>query len=193
MKKHLIAAMAATLLLGAVAAHAQDNMGGLGFRTLSSPAGVAPALGIRQWFGPQLGMDLAVGFTTGSTEQGPPTVTTTEASGIVFDGGLPWSVKKWDRVNFIVRPGFQYARTTQENKQNPIPPNKVTLTGFAVTGELEVEYMFVDKVSISASHGVAYRSIKLHDNDTPENEQKFTEFETVGSNFTQLGLHVYLW
>ena len=200
MKKHLIAAIAASLLLGSVAAHAQDQMGGLGFRTLSDPAGdfagfvgfsTSPAIGIRQWFGPTLGVDAAVGFTTFNVEdQG---ITTDEGTGFVIDVGLPWSAKKWDRVNFILRPGFQYGRSKLEDKTSVPPGNELELTTFAVTGELEVEYMFVDKVSVSASHGIAYRSIKRVINDIPEDELKLSGFNTGGGNFTQLGFHVYLW
>lgn len=203
MKILLITASAATLLLAPVAAHAQDTMGGLGFRTLNDPAGpvagtifgfsTSPAIGIRQWFGPRLGLDLGVGFSTFSVEQGPPTTTTDEGTGFVLDVGLPYAAKKWDKVSFIVRPGFQYSRATTEDKQDPTPPNKLTFTAFAVSGELEVEYMFVDKVSISAAHGIAYRSVKINDNDTPENESTLSGFNTGGQNFTQLGFHVYLW
>jgi len=199
-KKLLIAAAAVTLLLGPVAAHAQGNMGGLGFRTLDGPSfagtslGTSPAIGIRQWFSPNMGVDVAVGITTISVESGPPLTTTDEGTGFVVDLGVPFSAKKWGNVNFIVRPGFQYGRSKLEDKTAPLgSPNEITSTLISVSGELEVEYMFVDKVSISASHGIAYNSLKSHDNDTPENEFNITGFDTRGDNFTQLGFHVYLW
>jgi len=198
-KKLLIAAAAVTLLLGPAAAHAQEMKGGLGFRTLSGPSfpgtgiSTAPAIGIRQWFTPQVGVDLAVGFRTISAESGTPLITTDEGTGFVFDVGIPFSAKKWDKVNFMVRPGFQWGRAKLEDKTAVAPPNEVTATLLSVGGELEVEYMIVDNVSISASHGVAYSSLKTHDNDTPENEFNLTGFETTGNNFTSLGFHVYLW
>lgn len=193
MKKLLVAAAAVTMLLGPVAARAQDNMGGLGFRTLDAGAGTSPAIGIRQWFSPNLGVDLGVGFSTFKFEAGPAPTADQEANGFAFDVGLPWSARKWDKVNFILRPGFQYGRAKSEDKLDPTPPNEDTVTSWAVSGELEVEFMFVDKVSVSASHGIVYRSTKITNNATPEFEQKFTGFDTEGSNFTQLGFHVYLW
>jgi hypothetical protein len=198
-KKLLIAAAAVTLLLGPAAAHAQETMGGLGFRTLDGPSfpgtsiSASPAIGFRQWFTPRMGLDVAVGITTISVESGPPLTTTDEGTGFVFDVGVPFSAKKWDKVNFIFRPGVQYGRSKLEDKTALAPPNEVTSTLLSVSGELEVEYMFVDKVSISASHGIAYNSLKSHDNDTPENEFNITGFDTRGDNFTQLGFHVYLW
>ena len=199
MKKLLIAAAAVTLLVAPAAVHAQETMGGLGFRTLAGPPfpgfGVttSPAIGFRQWFSPNLGVDVAVGLQTISVEQGPPLTTTAEGTGYVFDVGVPFSAKKWDKVNFIVRPGFQWGKATTKDKTALTPPNEDTATLISVGGELEVEYMFVDKVSISASHGIAYTSLKFHDNDTPENEFNVTGFNTSGNNFTTLGFHVYLW
>ena len=53
--------------------------------------------------------------------------------------------------------------------------------------------MIVENVSISAAHGIAYHSLKNHDNGSPEQEFNITGFETRGNNFTELGFHVYLW
>lgn len=149
MKKLLIAAATATLLVGPVTALAQDRVGGLGFRTLDGPgivSGVSfstsPAIGIRHWFSPQLGVDAAVGFTSLKVEQGPPTTTTDEGTGFVLDLGVPVSAKKWDKVNFIFRPGFQYGKATAKDKLALTPPNEETATTIALSGELEVEFMF---------------------------------------------------
>jgi outer membrane protein W len=202
-KKLLIAAAAVTLLVGPVAVHAEGTMGGLGFRTLNGPGYFLPnsgvgfstsaTIGIRHWFSEKAGVDVAVGFTTLKAESGPPTTTIDEGTGFAFDVGVPYAAKKWDKVNFIVRPGFLYGKVTAKDKLALTPPNEQTATVMSVSGELEVEYMLADKVSISASHGVAYSSFKLTNNDTPQSEDKLTGFETTGNNFTQLGFHVYLW
>jgi outer membrane protein with beta-barrel domain len=203
MKKLLVTAMAVALLLGSVAAHAQEKMGGLGFRTLNGPGiglpnsgvsvGASPTIGIRQWFTPQFGVDLAVGFTSLKVEAGPPTTDTAEGTGFAFDVGVPYSLKTWDKVNFIFRPGFLYGKATAKDKLALLPPNEDTVTLLSVSGELEVEYMVAEKLSISAAHGIAYSSLKLRNNDTPESEDNLTGFGTTGDNFTHLGFHVYLW
>jgi hypothetical protein len=196
MKK--ILTIAALLVALPLVAQAQsDPMGGLGFRSgealSSGPVGIStsPTIGIRQWFSSQMGVDAAIGFSTVSFESG--STTTDEATGFAFDLGLPISLKSWDKVNFIFRPGFAYQTAKTEDKTNPTPPNELKATTWAATGELEVEWMLADKLSISAAHGIAYSSIKVEDNDSPVNEAKATGFSTTGSNFTSLGFHVYLW
>lgn len=196
--------LAAAMLTLATAAHAQGTMGGLGFRSLS--VGVAsqlnntnidfsatPAIGIRQWLSEKVAVDLAVGFTSLSAEGGTPTVDLDEGTGFALDAGIPFALKKWDRVTFMVRPGFTYGSAEVKDKLDLTPPNEFTTTALSVSGELEVEWMLADRLSISAAHGIAYRSIKLEDNDTPADETKVTGFETTGDNFTSLGFHVYLW
>ncbi len=195
MKK--ILTLSSLLLTVAVAAHAQDPMGGLGFRsgpTVSTATlgfSASPTIGVRQWFTGQFGGDLAVGFASITAENNG--IKTDEGTGFAFDLGLPISLKSWDKVNFIFRPGFTFVSATLKDKTSPTPPNELKGTGLSVSGELEVEWMLADKVSISAAHGIAYNSLKLEDNDSPAGELKLNGFNSTGENFTQLGFHVYLW
>lgn len=192
-------AFACLFMIVAAGAQAQETypMGGFGFRSGAAlntgPVGFSatPTIGIRQWFSSQMAADLAVGFATVSVENNG--TTTDEGSAFAFDLGLPISLKSWDKVNFIFRPGFVFSSAKLEDKTAVAPPNELKATIYAVTGELEVEWMLADKVSISAAHGIAYGSTTVEDNDTPVNELKLTGFSTTGSNFTQLGFHVYLW
>ena len=184
MKK--ILAMASLLTVLAASAHAQDPMGGLGFRNSGGAT-----VGLRQWFSEKMGVDAGIGFATLNAEINGTKVQ--ENTGFAFDLGLPISLKSWDKVNFIFRPGFGFETTTLKDKTTPIPPNEDKFTQYAVSGELEVEWMIAEKVSISAAHGIAYNSLTIEDNDSPVNEQKITGFNTTGSNFTQLGFHIYLW
>lgn len=203
MKKLTTLATALLLVAAASAQAAEGTMGGIGFRSLDGPSNtltaapvtfsVSPALGIRHWFSPKAGVDLAVGFTTLSLELSPPTTKTDEGTGFVFDVGIPWAVKKWEKVNFIFRPGFTYGTAEAKDKTALAPPDKFTSTLLSVSGELEVEWMVTDHVSISAAHGIAYRDVELKDNSSPENKAKITGWDTTGNNFTQLGFHVYLW
>lgn len=190
-------ALACLLMIVAASAHAEGPMGGFGFRSggalNTGPVGISasPTVGIRHWFTSQMGGDIAVGFTTASQEING--TKTDEGTGFAFDLGLPISMKSWDKVNVIFRPGFAFTNATLKDKTSPTPPNELKATVYAVSGELEVEWMLAEKVSISAAHGIAYSSGTLKDNDTPENEAKLTGFNTIGQNFTQLGFHVYLW
>ena len=201
MKKIACMALAATLLAGA--AHA-EVMGGIGFRSLGLglnapvPTSIivfdaSPTIGIRHWISERVALDGAIGFSTVTAEVGPPTADVAEGSGFAFDLGIPLSAKKWDEVNVIVRPGFQYSTATFKDKTAPTPPNEDTATAMGFSAEIEVEWMVAERLSISASHGVAYRTIKFEDNDTPANEIKASGFQTTGDNFTALGFHVYLW
>jgi hypothetical protein len=201
LKKLMILAAAAMMLTGAMSAQAGEGMkGGLGFHVGDSPMSgivafinpIAPnasnataTVGGRQWFNSQVGFDLGLGYNSFKAEQGTQTETWT---GVSFDLGLPIVVKKFDKVNFIFRPGFQYG--TLEDKDESVVPTttvKYTMTGFS--GTLEAEWMVADNVSISAAHGLAWASMK--DDGTPE--LKFTSIGTTGSNFTQLGFNIYLW
>lgn len=195
MKKLVFACL---LMIVAASAHAEGTMGGFGFRSgaglNTGPVGItaSPTIGIRHWFTSQMAGDVAVGFVTASLEQGG--TKTDEASGFAFDLGLPISMKSWDKVNVIFRPGFAFESATTKDKTSPTPPNELKATVYAVTGELEVEYMVADKLSISAAHGVAYSSAKFETNDSPASvDAKLNAFSTIGNNFTTLGFHVYLW
>jgi hypothetical protein len=200
MKKIVLIAITATVL--AATAHAEGRMGGLGFRSLSggTPLLVSsslivlsstPTIGIRQWMSERIGLDGAIGFATTKLESGG--TDTGDGNGFSFDLGVPISAKQWDKVNVIVRPGFSYGTATANDKTLPTPPNKTTTTQMFFSGELEVEWMVVDRLSISASHGIAYQTLTLKDNDSPALETKVSGFETTGRNFTTLGFHVYLW
>jgi len=187
MKKLVLAA--ALALFAATPVLAQGPMGGIGLRSGSefiTATGVdpSPTLGVRHWVNSQFGVDLGIGFNQVKLEPGPRTFT-----GFVFDIGLPISLKAAsDKVNFILRPGFQWG-TVEDKDEEFVPASTVKFTSMSVSGELEVEWMVADKLSVSASHGIAWH--KLEDDGTPKST--VTSFSTVGNNFTSLGFHVYLW
>ncbi len=200
MKKSFFAiAVAAAVIVsfGSTSARAADeNTGGVGFHVGSSPfAGIAlspgptatPTLGIRQWFSKVAGLDLGFGFNVFNSIEGTQKETWT---GFAIDAGVPLVAKEWQRVNFIVRPGAQFARLRDEDKTVP-PPVTTDWKVFGLSAELEVEWMVADRVSISASQGIGWRTLKSESATSPE--QKFTSVGTTGSNFTELGFHVYLW
>jgi hypothetical protein len=191
-----VAAAMLVLLWGVPARAADENSGGIGFHVGSSPfAGIPvspgptamPTLGIRQWFSKVAGIDVGFGFNVFESIQGTQQETWT---GFVIDAGLPLVAREWQRVNLIFRPGVQLGRLRDEDKT--VPPPLVTNWRFSgVSAELEVEWMLADRVSLSASQGLSWRTLKSDADTAPE--QKFTSFGTTGSNFTELGFHVYLW
>jgi hypothetical protein len=191
-----VAAAVIVLLWSASARAADENSGGLGFHVGSSPfSGIlisagptaTPTLGLRQWFSKVAGVDLGVGFNIFESVQGTQKETWT---GFALDAGLPLVVKEWEHANFIFRPGVEFGRLRDEDKT--VPPSVVTnWKTVGATAEFEVEWMVASKVSLSASQGFAWRTLKSEAATAPE--QKFTSFGTTGSNFTELGFHVYLW
>jgi hypothetical protein len=194
MKKLLVMVAALSLLVLPSVAAAQDAPGGgLGFHAGSTPFDgfgfltgrdfAAPTLGLRHWFNSQIGGDLGVGFFNLSADPGDDKLT-----GFMFSVGLPISMKRVnDNVNFILRPGVMWG--TQEEELGPPPVVTTKWTAFAVTGELEVEWMVTSNVGVSASHGIAYGQIT--DDGTPET--KITSVGTLGNNFMHLGFTCYLW
>ena len=186
------AVIAALLLLAAPSAHAEGTMGGLGFRTTASPFAylklsqneTQPTVGGRHWFTEQVAVDVGIGYNQDKYE--PATETWT---GFSFDLGLPILLKKVsDRVLFLLRPGVQWGSLEDKNEYlAPTVTTKYTMIG--VSGELEVEWMVADRLSVSAAHGLAWH--RLEDDGSPKTTA--TSFGTSGSNFTSLGFHVYLW
>jgi hypothetical protein len=127
-----------------------------------------------------MGVDFGVGYTSLTIDPG-----SSEWTGFVFDLGVPISVKKiGENVNFIFRPGFQYS-TIEDNSGTP----SVKWTGTSFLGELEVEWMVTERLSVSAAQGIAYST--LSDDGTPKTE--LSAFGTTGTTFANLGFHVYLW
>lgn len=187
--------VAATAVAPALAA--DGPMGGLGFRYGGSPFAPllgqffpevpqsAPFVGGRHWFNGTAGFDLGLGFNSYDEDAGSLQRTYT---GYAVDAGIPISLKRWDKVNFILRPGAQFGSIKEEDKSAP-PTVTTTLTMYGVSADFEVEWMVADRLSLSASHGIGWHMAK--DDATPES--KFTALGTQGSNFTQLGFHVYLW
>ena len=178
LKKTILAVLTLALMLAAGSALASEMKGSLGFHSTAAP------IGIRYWMSPQVGLDVGLGVSSFKTESGSP-VTTDKSSGWNVDIGVPWSVKKWEKVNFLLRPGFMYG----SSKSTPPSGPSVTWTSMGLSAEFEAEVMVVDNFSVSASHGLAWATQK--DDRTPET--KYTNIYSFGDNWTRVGFHVYLW
>lgn len=168
----------------------KDAMGGIGFRAPITPLSfalvepqAAPTIGFRQWFNKRFGLDAAVGYYQAEIKPLPEKFT-----GYTVDLGLPITIKRpSERVNLILRPGFQWGQL--EDVDETPPPITIDWDLLGTTLDLEVEWMVADKLSISASHGIGY--FRLRDNGSPKTSRTYAG--TTGSNFTELGFHVYLW
>ncbi|MEO5988642.1 MAG: hypothetical protein ABIU54_07875 [Candidatus Eisenbacteria bacterium] len=179
MKKTLISAAAMMLVMGAVSAHAEGMMGGLGFHTTDAP------LGLRHWVSDKMAFDAGIGFS--SADAGSETLTD-----FTIDVGLPISLKKWEKVNFMLRPGVKYNTVDYLFDADADPftaDTKEKINTFGVSGEFEVEVMLAENFSVSAAHGLAYTSTKLD----VSGAESVSGFGTTGNNFTTIGFHVYLW
>jgi len=197
LKKLIFAAVAASLLTAAVAQAADERpttmlpTGGLGFRSQVTPLNgalsvpQAPAtIGLRHWFNEFVGADIGAGYYTAEIKPLPEKFT-----GYTIDVGIPISIKRpSEKVNFLFRPGFTWS-DLKDNDETP-PPLEIHWTTMGITGELEVEWMVADKLSISASQGFGY--FQMHDDGNPKTTRTYTG-NLFGGNFTELGFHVYLW
>jgi hypothetical protein len=162
-------------------APAEHRSIGLGFHDLDAPVGV------RWWLaGQKVGIDLGVGFSSANAAAvGYPDDNT---SSLAFSAGIPIVVKSWERVHVLFRPGFFY------HKEEFVVSDATLLEPFAtediktmrISGELEAEVFLMNNLSVSASHGIAYESVDFGGPD------KQTGFGTLGSNFTDIGFHMYL-
>src|ERR1044072_2603008 len=194
MKRHLMAVLflvaataAATSSSFAADDNAQGSKGGIGFRSGNAP------IGVRWWVIPQLGIDLAGGYTSENinylnTLDQPADET---FNSYTVDLGVPLAMKSWESVKLVMRPGFEMTQRDDIDtflaEASFVNPNKRKITEYSVTAEAELEVLVAKKPSISGSHGSGFTSSKQQDAKRAD-----TSFGTFGSNFTTLGFHVYL-
>lgn len=177
--KRFVGLIVLSFVFTASAAWAQGTpeqyRGALGFHNVEAP------LGIRWWVSDKLAIDAAIGI--GSDEN--PAVDE-NLSHWAIDLGLPILLKRFDRLNFMVRPGLMFQ--SQEVVVDPGPPvdtdNDNTMS---IGAELEAEVFLTDHFTVSAAHGFAFV------NNDPAVGSSTTDWGTTGANFTNIGFHVYLW
>jgi len=164
----------------AAAAEAQHARGGLGFHDLSAP------IGMRYWMsGEKVGIDLGLGFNSEASNIDA----NEKVMGYAFDFGVPLVMHSWDNAHLLFRPGLLYQ--SQEVGFDADPGAGFTFdtesqTTMTVLAELEAEIFLRDNFSVSASHGIAFRSF-----DPGFGADSETSFGTFGNNFTNVGFHVY--
>lgn len=173
---------------------AEHNSIGLGFHTGTTtdvdfsgfgvgtiPVHGAP-IGVRWWLpGQRIGIDAGIGF--GSSDVGAPENLTYWQ----LDLGVPLVMKSWNRVHALLRPGATFG---SQDLVTSLSPTFTTdnMTNWGLSLEMEAEVFLADNVTVSASHGLGYRSF-----DPPGPGDNLTSWGTLGHNFTEVGFHLYLW
>jgi hypothetical protein len=182
--------VAALLLVSAPALAERTHTIGLGYRQTNTP------IGARWWITPRVGADIGFGLDASkesaevdTNDDGIPDVRITDTlAEWTLNMGAPWAAWSNDYVRVLLRPGFEY-HTEDDFDSFLATGGRVKLNSYAVTGEVEVELNVWKDLTISASHGVEFRSNKL---DVPGAESFWTA-GTTGTDFFRLGFFVYLW
>ncbi|TMQ71605.1 MAG: hypothetical protein E6K80_05090 [Candidatus Eisenbacteria bacterium] len=160
---------------------AQHNRGGPGFHSVEAP------IGIRWWLGSEkVGLDLGFGVTNEPSAIDP----SENVTGWAIEAGLPLVCHSWERVHFLVRPGILYQSQEVGFDADPAPGiqfDTETTSSFDVKLEGEAEVFLASNLSVSAAHGLRFRSV-----DPGFGADRETSFATTGNNFTTIGFHVYI-
>lgn len=154
-------------------ATADHEQGGVGFHSIQAP------LGGRWWLNPKFAIDAGLGF--GSNESGAGT----SLSNWALDLGVPITMRTFDRLSVMFRPGILYQSVEVITDTGP-PIVTDNDTQMALNLELEAEVFLTDHFSVSASEGLAFI------NTSPAGGSSTTDWGTTGANFTTLGFHVYM-
>jgi hypothetical protein len=159
----------------------------IGYHNITAP------IGGRFWFpGQMVGIDLGFGYRADETtlQDGRGFVATSYVIGL----GAPITIRRWNRLRFVGRPGIGIEIDDQEipvfDEIGDIVRSDVAkLTTFTLGGEVEVEYYLLDRLSASAGYGAQIARAKLgYPGATARRSSQST-----GGDLFQLGFHLYLW
>lgn len=155
----------------------EHKNGGLGFHNVEAPVGV------RWWLpGQKIGIDVGLGFGATPASAYPDESLTFWA----LDAGVPFVIHSWERVHVLLRPGVLYQSRQEAITTPPTAFDTDNATIFDASLEIEAEAFLMNNCSVSASHGLRYRS----DNAVGSGDSR-TSWGTIGNNFTTIGFHVY--
>jgi hypothetical protein len=125
----------------------------------------APAIGVRYWATPMLGIDLAVGFgwLGGSTDASGTSMDKDSVFGFVLQGGLPLALATHRHVSFQVIPFVTFAHGQTSTNSFGL---KTDFTGMrlevgARTGfELFFGFIGIPELALSATVGLQFETFK---------------------------------
>jgi hypothetical protein len=145
-------------------------IGYAGVSTVPTGAGAitVPALGLRYWMNPGMGLDLAlgIGWTGGSTETAGMSTDKNGVFGILVQGGLPFVLSAHRHVNFEVIPSLTvgYGRTssgTTANYGTETDFNGLRLDVGARAGfELFFGFIGIPELALSATVGAQFEYLR---------------------------------
>ena len=172
----------AALAAGMGPGDAAHNRGGVGFHSVEAP------LGIRWWLSSQkVGLDFGLGFDSEPAFIDPDEKETSFA----LEFGVPFVCHSWEHVHTLIRPGILYQSQQIGFDSDPLTGgvqfDTETATSFDLMLEGEAEVFLAENVSVSAAHGIRFRSV-----DPGFGADSQTSFGTTGNNFTTIGFHMYI-
>jgi hypothetical protein len=157
---------------------------GLGFHNSIAP------IGFRWWLpGQQVGIDFGGGYSVQPTSL-------VDGGSYLFkeyfvDLGVPITVRRWNRLRFVARPGLLYHRQDVELEVETVGGDLlsevVPLNTFTFQAEVEAEYYLLDRLSASAGYGAEL----THSGFSGSNGSNSSQ--SIGSDIFQLGFHLYIW
>lgn len=184
MKRVLFVMMALAATAGAIApAMAQEEMKlGLGYFRPEAPVGG------RAWINEKTAVDFGVGFDNKEVTFYDPLkqggTSSEKKTSFTIDAGLPYVLKGDETTKFFVRPGITFNSSPVYDN---VEKDWATATQFWVAGSLGVEHWFGKHFSLSAAHGLLFKSI----DPGTKGSDSTTQITTEGLGISNLGFHFY--
>jgi hypothetical protein len=152
-----------------------------------------PAVGIRYWVSPKMGVDAAIGigWTGGSTEADGTSMDKDSVFGFILQGGLPLAIATGRHVSFQVIPFLTLAHgQTSVSAPSGITLPKIDYSGTRVTAGaragLEVFFGFIGipELALSATVGLQldYRKVSVDMAGTSSSDSTISFTTTVQNN-----------
>jgi hypothetical protein len=163
MKRLSILALFAILTTSLSAGEIKPGTFGLGWYSPSAPVGG------RVWVTPQIGIDLGLGFADKNFLGG-------DKDRFHVNIGIPVNVVETEKVNFFIRPGFEY------QSDNRIVAGDVKST-MIITADLGAEWFVTDQFSLSVGHGLQFAQVSGDEDKWGISALRALGFESVGFHF----------
>jgi hypothetical protein len=178
LKRLMILSVVLALAIPAVS-QAVDMTGkyGLGYFRSQAPVGA------RFWLGPQVGLDVGVGFEM--EDLGEET-----ASSFWIEGGVPYVIIDTERANFMLRPGVLFGNL--DARPYGIDSEK-KWTKIIISAMPVAEVFFGQHFSLEAGHGLEVEIVSYPDEEPFGGlaGESFTHVRSLAASVTYIGFHFY--
>lgn len=163
MKRLSILALFVILTVSLYAGDHKPGTFGLGWYSPSAPVGG------RVWVTPHVGIDLGLGFADKN-------FLGVDKDRFHVNIGVPIDVVQTDKVNFFVRPGFEY------QTDNRVVGGELKST-MIITADLGAEWFISDQFSLSVGHGLQFAQVSGEEDNWGISALRALGFESVGFHF----------